>query len=892
MNAPATPTRAAPALCLTRLRVEQWRRFREPFELAGLAPGLNVIGAPNESGKSSLVRAIRAAFLERHRSAAVDDLRPWGDGSAAPTVELDFLADGQPAQLRKSFLGRKRCHLQIGARQWEGVEAEDHLAQWLGFQFALKGASRAEHWGIPGLLWVEQGAGHELAVEHARAPLHDALGGEAAAGVLAAGGGDALLNTLKAQRAELLTAGGKARGVLSEVAAQVEALVARQAHEQAQLQTYRSQVDRLAVLRQAHEADERRQPWRGLREQLAAAERQAQALQAQAARLADDRRRLDECRRNAELRAERLSVWAAQAQAAAQRAQAWSEAREALQAADTAERLATQRAQALQQRLDERAEGLRLARQAARRLQLQEQAREAAASVDRLAAALKKAGEEQARVLALQAESAGELLSPEGLERLRQLDRRARDAALRLEALATRMDHSLPPGQTVRLQHGGVEQRLEGEGQRWIEGPVTLELPGGGRLSLQPGGQDLGARAQERTDAQAALTAALAAAGLESLADAEARMVRQRDRQGLLRLAQQALEIYAPDGLDALQQALATEQARAAALAEALQALPAADGALPSLADAELAHQAASQEVQLARQAQAQAEGQRLTARTRTEEAEREHGRARALMDEAGRSEREAVCRDELTALRQEAERLSAQIEQAEAQLQAARPEFVQQDIERLRRSAEQAEAAHQERARELLALDIRLQEQGATGLEEGLERLAVELAAARRRHDELQRRADALDLLCERLEARRQATLERLQRPLLERLQHYLPLLWPGASLQLGQDLAPAGMSRPDAAGRLETGEVEALSFGAREQLRLISRFAYADLLQAAGRPTLLVLDDVLTHSDGQRLAQMKRVLFDVARRHQLLLFTCHPEWWQDLGVPVRSLG
>jgi len=28
--------------------------------------------------------------------------------------------------------------------------------------------------------------------------------------------------------------------------------------------------------------------------------------------------------------------------------------------------------------------------------------------------------------------------------------------------------------------------------------------------------------------------------------------------------------------------------------------------------------------------------------------------------------------------------------------------------------------------------------------------------------------------------------------------------------------------------------------------------------------------------HSDGERLAQMKRVLFDAAQRHQVLLFTC----------------
>lgn len=43
--------------------------------------------------------------------------------------------------------------------------------------------------------------------------------------------------------------------------------------------------------------------------------------------------------------------------------------------------------------------------------------------------------------------------------------------------------------------------------------------------------------------------------------------------------------------------------------------------------------------------------------------------------------------------------------------------------------------------------------------------------------------------------------------------------------------------------------------------------------------------------HSDEQRLAQMKRVLFDAAQRHQVLLFTCHPGNWRDMGVQLRSL-
>jgi uncharacterized protein YhaN len=66
----------------------------------------------------------------------------------------------------------------------------------------------------------------------------------------------------------------------------------------------------------------------------------------------------------------------------------------------------------------------------------------------------------------------------------------------------------------------------------------------------------------------------------------------------------------------------------------------------------------------------------------------------------------------------------------------------------------------------------------------------------------------------------------------------------------------------------------------------------AYADMLQEAGRPTLIILDDALVHSDPQRLAQMKRILFDAGTRHQILLFTCHPDNWRDLGVSARELG
>ncbi|WP_043819294.1 AAA family ATPase, partial [Rubrivivax gelatinosus] len=218
---------------LTRLRVAELRRFREPFEISDFAPGLNVFAAPNESGKSTLVRAIRAAFFERHRSSGAEDLRPWGDSAAAPSVELDFTLGGSDYRLVKSFLQKKRCELVAGARRWEGAEAEDHLAELLGFEFASRGASDEKHWGIPGLLWVEQGTTQAIAgpVEHAAAHLQRAL--NASLGEVAATGGDEVLDRVRLLRRELLTATGRPTGALAEAQRAAEESAERVAETEA-----------------------------------------------------------------------------------------------------------------------------------------------------------------------------------------------------------------------------------------------------------------------------------------------------------------------------------------------------------------------------------------------------------------------------------------------------------------------------------------------------------------------------------------------------------------------------------------------------------------------------------------------------------------------------------
>lgn len=904
------------AFQITRLQVEQFRRFRQPFALEGLEPGLNILAGPNEAGKSTLVRAIRAAFFERHRSTAVDDLRPWGEGSSAtPTVTLDFMLDGQPHHLVKSFLGKKRCTLQIGTqRTLDGAEAEDHLAQRFGFGFAAKGASRPEHWGIPGLLWVEQGSGQALDVSHAREHLHDALHGQAAApgaagaaqglGALAASGGDELLEQLRAQRAELLTPGGKPRGALAEAQDSADAQQAQLQALQAQVAAYRQQVDQLAALRAQHQADEAAQPWVALRATLAEAQARQQALAGQQQQLAADQARAAQLAQTRQLLAGELDALARQQAQAAQRAQALAQAAQQQQAADAAVAAAGTAAQATQARALAARQAWRSARDAAQRQALARQLHAAQADAQRQAAALQRAEAAHQHLATLRAQAAAlPALGEAQLKALQKLDRAAREAALRRLAVATRLQFDLPAGQSLGLRDGsGTEQALQQQGERLLDSPATLALPGGGTLRITPGGQDLAALARQHDEAAAALQAALHSHGLADLADAEARLAAHTERQAQIRLAEQALAIVAPQGLAPVQAAAAEAHAHIAAAQAALDRLQPADAtpagpgasadaaALP-LDEAEAAHEAATRGEQAAAEALAAAQRRQAAAASAHEAAQREHAAAQAALADPARAARQQQAQDQLLATQAEHEALAARIAQAQATLAQARPDIVAQDIARLGRSIEQLLQAHQQRHGQLLVLEGALQQAGAQGLEEQRDSLAGMLAHSQRRAAELQRRAAALDLLCTRLEAQRQATLARLQAPLQQRLQHYLPLLLPGAAVQMDAQLAPESLTRPAPDGSAERAALDELSFGAREQLRLISRFAYADLLQQAGRPTLLILDDALVHSDAERLGAMKRVLFDAAQRHQLLLFTCHPELWRDMGVALRLL-
>ncbi|TXS95441.1 AAA family ATPase [Parahaliea maris] len=870
---------------LLSLTVDQVRQFRAPFTLDGLAPGINLISGPNESGKSTLVQAIRAAFFERYASSSVDYLQPWGDSSAAPSVELLFEAQGARWHLRKRFLKKKRCDLTIDGQSCSNDEAEEKLAGLLGFQFAKKGASKPDHWGIPGLLWVEQGGGQsiEAPVSHASEHLQSAL--NSLLGEVASSSGDDLIQQVEQQRQLLLTAAGKPRGEYAELATTCSALEGQLDDLDTRIRHYRERVDRLALVQTEHRRAEQERPWESQLQEADKSARQLAAIEQEQRELQRD----EDQRRQTEATLQAYRDQQAQAHRQArelqQRKVAEADAEAALETLQQASEPVQANVAAAQQAYDNAARELQQAREWERRDGLEKALQQATEQLAEGLDALQRA-EQLQQSLAGVRQALGELRIDEAVvEDLEQLTAELTDTGIRLEAIATRVSYQLDPGVSITL----AGEQVSESGETLLTDATRMSVPGVGSFEITPGGTDINALRRTQSEQQAAVASLLAETGVSSLEEARNRAREQR------RLAEDAkrldaeLRAVAPGGLDLLRERHAECARQCDTARQQLQALPAA-----------AERTGPSPDVEAAQQTQQDAAGALKAVEARREAHQLELSRAEVRLDSA-RTEvkqlantlaapefkaRENELADQLLRTEQALAACLERIERRQREIDAARPDLLQQDIERLRSSATILQETHQKRAEELASLRSALQSEGAHGLEEERATLENNLQHNRRRHAELERRARALDLLLSLLTERRQELTRRLQAPLQKHLDHYLGILFPDAGLQVNDALVPEQFQRKGELGRFAD-----LSFGAREQTGLIARLAYADLLQEAGRPTLIILDDSLVHSDRERQGIMQRVLFDAARRHQILLFTCHPENWQGLGVAPRDL-
>ncbi|MBR5342415.1 MAG: AAA family ATPase [Oscillospiraceae bacterium] len=151
---------------------------------------------------------------------------------------------------------------------------------------------------------------------------------------------------------------------------------------------------------------------------------------------------------------------------------------------------------------------------------------------------------------------------------------------------------------------------------------------------------------------------------------------------------------------------------------------------------------------------------------------------------------------------------------------------------------------------------------------------LTSELKSQQDLYDELQNEYDALTLAVDTLRAADEELQSRFS-PALGRLaSEYMAKVTGGryADVLIDRDFSARTRTQDDSVAR----ESEYLSAGTLDLMYLAVRLAVCELAMPEGEPCPLIIDDALVNLDEKRLGQAMQLLREIAKKRQVILFTC----------------
>jgi len=186
-------------------------------------------------------------------------------------------------------------------------------------------------------------------------------------------------------------------------------------------------------------------------------------------------------------------------------------------------------------------------------------------------------------------------------------------------------------------------------------------------------------------------------------------------------------------------------------------------------------------------------------------------------------------------------------------------------------------------------------------GLSERRASAAVRVEELERAVDREQLESGSYDRLYQLFEECRVKQLGAVMTPIHDRVFRWMGQLGIAQyeGLNFGDRFLPESMTVRGGASSLNVREE---SVGTIEQIALLVRLALGATLSSPGDPVAAILDDPLTHSDEVRLRNIRSVLKAAAEGDsnsplksgplQLLIFTCHAEWFRTLSGTSIDLG
>ena len=886
---------------LRKLSVNQFKRFTVPTQLGELGDGLNLVVGPNELGKSTLLDALRAVLFERYSSRARPIMALQNDRSgAAPVVELVFEVNGAEYTLTKRFVKNHYARLRCpDGTVLEADAAENELRNLLGFAEASNRGANLESLGMWGVLWVHQGQsfGRPDLPESALASLSAGLESEVGM-VLGGRRGRELPQVIEQLRGELVTAARRQpRGEYRDTLDHVSELEQRFSDQQQQKLEISETLEQLeaaeARLKRLEDGSQGRIDQEELSEaqdQLGEVKLHDLQLEAAQSELRIREGRLEQAQR-------------AQSERASRRAELKTAQEELHQESERLEELQEQERESL-----DLLKGLRQAVTSAEadvETAMQSEANcrgilnriTRTSELNNLLSRQKDVETAQERLADAQRQAGQIQVTDESLQRIRQTTEIADRASAQLRVAATRINFDIPSDRLAGIEADGAPLSDPPTTVEAVE-PVEITIPDRGRIFIEPAVADRDQLLRAEREARAELHAALGEAGAQSLADAQILRDQRRDLEVTASAARQELDRLVPTG-DA-----STLQPRIEELRRALEALPSkgdtaqlpqrdvAEAALDSL-QAEL--QKARDEERIAREAvevRAQAVSDlsvevrtlQNTADSRAELIERR--------DERLCSDAEAVPDQHLATASDTAAKAVTEQQQTVSELEEKWPTSARTQLEarvsRLETAIRQREKARVDSRLEIVRLGERIELNDGAGIDEAIEHTQHELEQATRRRDRFERELDVLDLLAGTLSAAESEARERYLAPVVNRVHPYLQMLFPNAEIGMDEDLNITGMSR--LAGYEES--FDHLSMGTQEQIAVLVRLAFAEMLIDQGAPAAVILDDALVFSDDQRMGLMFDILSHAARRVQILVFTCREQLFEGLGANQLQLA
>jgi energy-coupling factor transporter ATP-binding protein EcfA2 len=865
---------------LEALELEAVGTFAGPVLIRDIAPGLNVLAGPNELGKSTLLRALLTLFLEGHRARkqSLEELRPYGGG--APRIACRFALDETSWRIEKQYLSAPKAELRRvgGEEQHIGADAETALAQLLADAGDL--AAR-----LP-LFWVTQR-------ESARLPLLDdglrhSLGEVLASEAEKSSGGtsaNAALKAVKSRLDQLVTAGRgqpKRGGPLARRLKERDEVRTSLARAEARAGQAEAWMRELAEL-QKREAELTDQAAFDLaktrlgrlehrREEAAQASRQIKILSERLTFLDEQlKQRAAAVAAHDEAIRERGTLQAAMAAAETELSRVISESADLDAAIEkTAHTLAD---------VEVREAGSRKSLEAARGLAIRvaEGARR-----DQLQAQLDRLSKIDAQIAQIDKELDDMDWPETTATEVEEAVRRISSLEMRRAAAAPALKVIYSEGRENGFSIKG-DALVEGE-ERRIVSPVAVDVENIGRIEIRPAQTETRDKLDgELTHWRHRLTRHLEAMRAASPEEAEKKESVRRDCRQRRRLMLVEQDTIAPEGRERIVAELANlPQSPADGDIPAGDVTPAVATTQTEAAVERLAQERVrlAGELDSLRQRRSERENRRTELAT-----ERVMRRSRlteltaGLVAEGGQDPRDQILSHVADAERQinEARRERQAFE--ETALAPEKMAALDAEIDELKRAAATRDHRLADVRQDMRRIEGQLLRDFEDGPGEEVSALTARLEALDGEIANLEEEVAALKLLQDELGAATERHRREISGPLAGRLADLAAGLWPEAEIALTPELEIAQLAR---AGASETPA--AVSVGTHEQLAVLARLAYADMLATAGTAVPVILDDPFVYSDDTRLDELFNVIADAATRHQIIILTCHARAFEPL--------